>query len=48
MSGQTNLETGQAISHYRILGRIPGGGMAVVATHRDLPVKPTMTLALGP
>ena len=31
-----------------IAGHIAGGGMAIVATHRPLPVAPTATLALGP
>ena len=30
-----------------IAGHIAGGGMAIVATHRPLPVAPTATLALG-
>ncbi len=30
-----------------IAGHLAGGGMAIAATHRDLPVKPTATLALG-
>ena len=30
-----------------IAEHLAGGGMAVAATHRDLPVAPTATLALG-
>ncbi len=30
-----------------IADHLKGGGMAIAATHRDLPVKPTATLALG-
>ena len=30
-----------------IADHLSGGGMAIAATHRDLPLKPTATLALG-
>lgn len=45
----TALDTEAEAGLARLIGEhLAGGGMAVVATHRDLPVKPTMTLALGP
>jgi len=31
-----------------IAAHLAGGGLAIAATHRDLPVAPTATLALGP
>jgi heme exporter protein A len=40
-------ESGEALLGALIQGHLAGGGMAIVATHRDLPVTATRTLNLG-
>ncbi len=40
-------DSGEALLGALIQGHLAGGGMAIVATHRDLPVAATRTLTLG-
>ena len=44
----TGLDAAAEVTLGRIIGEhVAGGGMAIVATHRDLPLPPTATLMLG-